>query len=172
MWNLFNWWFMKKKGGWMQNHFSPKNKEKCMNLKNGKLPFYRSSWELKVFNWCDENKNVVRWGSEILEIPYIYDIDAVNGVHKTRKYYPDIYCEIRNKEGVLNTYVIEIKPVKQKDKPIKPKRQTVKAMRNYTYAVHEYVKNMNKWKYARSFCEGKNWKFRLLTENNIFNGEI
>jgi hypothetical protein len=174
MWNIINWWNMRRKGNWAQNTFNPKNPDKCLNMKmnNAKLPFYRSSWEAKMFNWCDENKNVVRWGSEILAIPYIYDIEKVKGIHKTHKYYPDLYCEIRNKQGLIEKFVIEIKPVKQKNKPIKPKRRTKKALKNYTYAVHEYVKNQNKWKYARSFCEGKNWKFRIVTEENIFNGEV
>ena len=174
MWKKIKWWIMKRKNGWLQNTFIPKNPNKCMNLnmKSGKMPYYRSSWELKMFNWCDENVNVIRWGSEILEIPYIYDIDKIKGIHKTRRYYPDIYCDIKNKQGIINTYVIEIKPNKQKNKPIAPKNKTKKAVQNYNYAMCEYVKNQNKWKYARSFCEGKMWKFRLLTEKNIFNGEI
>jgi len=171
MWNIIKWWQMKRKG-WVQGKFSPQYPEKCMNLKSGKLPFARSSWEFYMFNMCDCNTNVIRWGSEILTIPYIYDIDKVKGVHKTRKYYPDIYCEIKNNKGEINTYVIEIKPHKQKNKPDKPKRRTQKALKNYNYAMCEYVKNQNKWKYARSFCDGKMWKFRILTEENIFNGEI
>jgi hypothetical protein len=170
MWNIFKWWHMKRKG-WTQGPFSPKNREKCMNTKSGSLPFARSSWEFRMFHWCDENKNVIRWGSEILAIPYIYDIEKAKGIHKVHKYYPDIYCEIRNNIGEIEKIVIEIKPNKQKNKPIKPKNRTRKALKNYTYAVCEYVKNQNKWKYARSFCSGKNWKFRILTEENLFNGE-
>ena len=28
------------------------------------LPEYRSSWELKFFQWCDKNTNVLEWTSE------------------------------------------------------------------------------------------------------------
>lgn len=171
MWKIFKWWQMKRKG-WVQGKFNPKNPNKCMNMKAGKLPFARSSWEFYMFNWCDDNLNVIRWGSELFSIPYIYDIDKANHIHKTRKYYPDIYCEIKNKQNEINIYVIEIKPTRQKNKPVKPKNRTQKAIKNYNYAMCEFVKNQNKWKYARSFCEGKNWKFRLLTEKEIFNGDV
>ena len=164
---------MSKKRDWVQGEFTPKFPEKCMNLhmKSGKLPYARSSWEFKMFHWCDENRNVLRWGSEIIKIPYIFDMDKIKGIHKTHMYYPDIYCEVYNKQGKLNKFLIEIKPDKQKNKPTKPKTKTKKAMANYLYAVNEYVKNKNKWKYAKMFCEGKDWKFKILTENNIFTGE-
>lgn len=169
MFNLFNWWKMRK-GSWTQGVFNPEHPEKCINLRKGKKPFARSSWEFKMMAWCDQNKNVVRWGSEIIAIPYIFDLEKVNGIHKTHNYYPDIYCEIRNKKGLIDIYIIEIKPIKQKNKPIVPKNKTRKAMKNYRYAVNEYVRNQNKWRYAKMFCEGKNWNFRILTEQNIFNG--
>lgn len=163
------WWQMRRHN-WVQGKFEPKNPQKCMNLhmSNAKLPFARSSWEFNMFHYLDENKNVVRWGSEILDIPYIYDIDKARGIHKTHKYYPDIYCEIINKNGNIVKYLIEIKPNKQKNKPVKPKNKTRKAMMNYQNALCEYVKNKNKWKYAQMFCEGKNWQFKILTEKDIF----
>lgn len=152
---------------WKQGYFIPTYPEKCINIKQGKNPFARSSWEFYMFNWCDKNANVIRWGSEIIKIPYIYDVEKVKGIHKTHMYYPDIYFE-KLKNGVKEIHLIEIKPIKQKNKPIVPKLKTKKAIRNYYKALYEYVKNQNKWKYARMFCEGKCWKFGLLTENEIF----
>ena len=163
---------MRKKGGWKQGLFTPKFPDKCINVTNGKRVFARSSWETKMFNWCDLNQNVVKWGSEIIKIPYIYDIDKSRGIHKTHNYTPDLYCEIRNNKGYIDKYIIEIKPQKQKDKPIAPKRRTPKAVRNYYLALYEYVRNQNKWRYANLFCEGKNWKFKVITDDTLFRRTI
>ena len=100
--------------------------------------------DLKIFDLGDLNQNVIKWGSEILEVPYIYDVDK-----KVHKYYPDIWCKLRGKDGKVQTYLIEIKPQKQESKPKLPRNKTRKAMRNYNIALLEYIKNQNKWKYAR-----------------------
>jgi len=172
MWN-----FLKKAIGmgsrhnWKQGEFTPQHPEKCINSMANKKIIYRSSWELRVFNWADTNKNVVKWGSEIIKVPYVFDLDVAQGNKKLRNYWPDIYAEILNKDKIKETFLIEIKPVKQGKPPKKPKNPTKKAISNYNNAYATYVKNMNKWKYARVFCEGKNWKFKTLTEENIFKGE-
>jgi len=162
---------MGNKQNWLQGEFTPQHPEKCINSQANKKIIYRSSWELRIFNWADQNKNVKRWGSEIIKIPYIFDLDKAKGVNKLRNYWPDLYAEIINKDGELETFLIEVKPIKQKQKPKRPKNLTKKAISNYNVAMSTYIQNMNKWKYARVFCEGKNWKFKTLTENDIFKGE-
>ena len=167
MWSLKNWVkekFMRGNGGWHQSYFTPKFPEKCINTqKKGKPPFARSSWETRMFNWCDLNQNVIQWGSEVLEVPYIFDIDK-----KVHRYYPDIWCKLKGKDGKTKTYLIEIKPKKQESKPKLPRNKTRKAMKNYNIALIEYIKNQNKWKYARIYCEGKNWQFKVLNETTLF----
>ena len=69
---------------------------------------------------------------------------------------------------MVHTYLIEIKPRKQESKPKVPRNKTRKAMKNYNIALIEYVKNKNKWKYAKRYCEGKDWRFKILNETNLF----
>jgi len=161
----FDRWFKEKvMGRWYQGEFTPKNPKKCINLTlGGQKPFARSSWEMRLMNWCDSNKNVISWGSEIIKVPYIFEIDQ-----KLHNYYPDIWCKIKDKDGLVQTYLVEVKPDKQQKKPVPPRNKTRKAMMNYNLALREYVKNQNKWKYAKRFCAGKNWKFRIITEKILF----
>jgi hypothetical protein len=150
-------------GNYKQGNFIPTNKDKCINIAMNKPIYYRSSYEERFFNWCDQNKNVVRWGSEVIEVPYLFDVD-----NKLHRYYPDAYVELIDKDGARKILLIEIKPEKGLDKPKQPRNKTRKAMENYSQRVNEFVKNQNKWKYARMFCEGKNWEFKILTETQLF----
>lgn len=146
-----------------QGVFTPKNPNKCINIAKGKPPFARSSWETRAFNWCDTNANVIKWASELVKVPYIYEIDQ-----RLHNYFPDLYVEIIDKQGKLKKYLIEIKPDKQTSKPNPPKNKTKKALFNYNKALREWVKNQNKWKHAGMFCEGKDWVFRVVTERDLF----
>ena len=63
-----------------QGNYYPKHPEKCLNT-NGKLGnkpaiTYRSSWELKFMRFCDKYESVLEWGSEVLKIPYISEVDT------------------------------------------------------------------------------------------------
>jgi len=60
---------------------------------------------MKVF---DENPNVISWGSEEICIPYKSPVDG-----KIHRYYPDFIVELKNKQGEIETLVIEVKPSKQ-----------------------------------------------------------
>ena len=131
--------FMGKKKKWYQGYFTPQNPKKCINIRQGKKPFARSSWETRMFNWCDENENVIEWGSEIIEVPYIFDID-----HKLHKYIPDIWARIRGKDNMIRVYLLEIKPQKQTHAPKRPKNPTKKALKNYNYAKYHWIKNKNR----------------------------
>jgi len=33
--------------------------------------------------------------------------------------------------------------------------------------VKEYVKNQAKWKSAQEFCEDRQWKFKIMTEDDL-----
>jgi len=146
-----------------QGYFTPLYPEKCINIKIGKKIIYRSSWEQRFFSFCDSNKNVLSWASEVVEIKYIYDIDK-----KVHRYYPDMYCKMKKSDGNIVEYLIEIKPKKQLEKPKPPKNKTQKALKNFNYSMSTYIKNQNKWKYAKRYCETRNWNFRILTENELF----
>ena len=119
---------------------------------------YRSLWELKFMNWCDKNENILEWGSEEFWIPYLSPID--NRVHR---YYPDFYLKVKEENGAIKKYVIEVKPLKQTVEPQPPKRRTKK----YLYEAMEYAKNQAKWKAAREFCEDRRYEFKIITEKEL-----
>jgi len=148
--------------GWVQGTFQPTHPEKYIGYGN---PTYRSSWEKRVMEYMDRNENVIRWGSETLQIKYVFEL-STNG--KQKNYYVDFYCEIRNQQGTVEKVAIEVKPDTQTRPPIPPKNKTAKAMKNYLYSVSTYVKNQNKWKSAKIFCEKQGIRFMLLTENDLF----
>lgn len=118
----------------------------------------RSLWERRVCKYMDENKNVIRWGSEELAIPYYSPVDK-----KNHRYFPDFIAEIKAKDGEVKTYVIEVKPKKQTKPPKKPKRKT----KSYLHECMTYTVNEAKWKSAKKLCQNKGWDFIILTEDNI-----
>jgi nitrogen fixation protein len=95
----------KTKRGYLQGTFIPKNKNKFIIVKNkqngGKIK-YRSSWELKFLQWCDQNPNIIKVISEGIKIPY-KDVDG-----KIKNYYPDFVILYKN-----DKLLIEIKPENQ-----------------------------------------------------------
>jgi len=118
----------------------------------------RSLWERRVCKYLDENINVIRWGSEELVIPYYSPVDK-----KNHRYYPDFIAEIKDNNGNIKTYVIEVKPKKQTKPPKKPKRQT----KSYIRECMTYTINEAKWKSANKLCKKEGWEFIILTEDNI-----
>ena len=118
----------------------------------------RSLWERRVCKYLDDNINVIRWGSEELVIPYYSPVDR-----KKHRYYPDFIAEIKDNEGKVKTYVIEVKPKKQTKPPKKPKRQT----KSYINECMTFAVNEAKWNSANKFCKKEGWKFIILTEDNI-----
>ena len=118
---------------------------------------YRTLWERKFMVYCDKNENVLEWSSEEIALPYKSPLD--NRIHR---YFPDFYIKV--KEGnKIQKYLIEIKPKKQVSEPKVPKRKT----KGYIYEVKEYVKNQAKWKSAQEFCEDRQWKFKIMTEDDL-----
>ena len=119
---------------------------------------YRSLWERKFMVYCDKNQNILEWASEEIAIPYRSPID--NRVHR---YFPDFYMKVKEMNGRIKRYVIEVKPAKQTKPPAKPKRQT----KGYIREAYEYAKNQAKWKMAREFCADRQWEFKVVTEKEL-----
>ena len=147
-------------GKWYQGKYKLKHPEKYIGHDT---PIYRSSWEARAFSYCDNNKNVLAWGSEIVVIPYFYDIDQ-----KMHKYYTDLYMEVKDRDGVTRKYIVEIKPKDQTTTPKPPKRKTAKSMKNYRDKVLAVRKNECKWEAARQFCKKKGYQFKIITEDHLF----
>lgn len=119
---------------------------------------YRSLWELKFMKFCDNNPSVIEWGSEEVVIPYRSPIDG-----RVHRYYVDFYIKVLTKTGELKKYLIEIKPKNQTAPPPPTKRQT----KLYKDKVLTFIKNQAKWQAANNFCETRQMKFLILTEDHL-----
>ena len=103
-----------KKTPYKQGIYKPVHSEKYKGCRH---PEYRSSWELKFFQWCDKNTNVIKWGSETVVVPYISPVDG-----KLHRYFVDNIVTLKE-GGNVKTYLVEIKPSKQTVAPIFSKRK-------------------------------------------------
>lgn len=136
--------------------FRPKNPEKYQGDVNNII--FRSSWERRVFAWLDRTPEVLSYSSEEVIIPYVSPVD-----NKKHRYFPDIVASIRDQNGNVTTYMIEIKPEKYTKEPPIPKKKTVR----YIQEVKQWGVNIAKWNSAKAYCNEKGWQFMLLTEKNI-----
>lgn len=141
----------KKKTGWVQGVYTPNHPEKYIG--NVKEIIYRSSWELSFNKFLDNNPNVLNWNSEEIAIPYKHPIKG-----KMARYYPDYWIKYKNKDGVVKTEIIEVKPKNQVNKP----------KRGSKHDKMRWIVNMEKWKAAKMFCDRNNIEFRILTEQALF----
>ena len=139
--------------------YKPSNPEKYQGNPNNII--CRSSWERRFCAWCDNNPNILRWASEEFSIPYVSPKD--NRVHR---YYPDYLIEVKEKGGKVKKYVVEVKPKKQTMPPKKRSRVT----QSYINEVKTYEVNRAKWKAAEDFCLDNGVEFKIITEENLFNG--
>ena len=118
----------------------------------------RSLWERRMCKYLDENKNIIRWGSEELSIPYYSPVDK-----KMHRYYPDFIVEQKNKDGTVETLLIEVKPKKQTEKPERGKKQK----RVFIKECLRYAINEAKWDAAKEVCKQNGWRFVILTEDHL-----
>jgi len=119
---------------------------------------YRSSWELRFMKWCDMNESVLEWGSENVVIPYKSPVDK-----RVHRYFVDFYIKVKNKDGQVHKYLVEIKPSKFTKPPEKPKRKT----KHFIQEVFTYGVNQAKWKAADEYCKDRKMKFLVITENDL-----
>lgn len=146
---------MKKNSKFKQGIFTPRNKEKY----KGSFPiYYRSSYELKFQRWADANPNVLTWGSETIIIPYQNPLTG-----RISRYFTDFNITMRDKNGEIKKFIIEIKPHSQTLPPVQKNRNTKSLIRQQA----EYVKNKAKWQAAQAYCEAKNSCFVILTEKHL-----
>ena len=138
-----------------KGRFKPKNPQKYKGDPNNII--YRSTWEIKVMNYLDENPNVLWWGSEELPIPYISPVDK-----KKHRYFPDFIAKMRKADGTVMTYVIEVKPEKQTQPPTQKRKTKTFLQEAITYEV-----NKAKWYAAEEFCKDHGWQFQILTERHL-----
>jgi len=136
--------------------FIPTNPQKYIG--NYSNIIMRSSWETRFAVWCDRNPQVLKWQSEETIIPYRCPTD-----NKLHRYYIDFRIQIKTKEGLLKTYLVEIKPDKQTKPPEFPGKRTKK----YLTESYYFIKNQAKWEAAKSYAKDRGWEFIILTENHL-----
>ena len=140
-----------------QGYFKPRNPHKYRGDPSNIV--YRSGWELRLMSHFDAHQDIVWWSSEEKIIPYRSPVDG-----KVHRYFPDFLINTRNKQGLSETIMIEVKPAAQ---VAEPKRQSTITKR-YVNEVYTWGVNQAKWKAAEEYCKDKGWKFMTLTEREIF----
>lgn len=119
----------------------------------------RSSWETKLFKWCDLNENVLSWNSEDIIIPYFSNADG-----KKRRYHIDVYMRVKTKTGQYKQYLIEVKPYVQTQKPKNTKR---KKKETYLKECYDYQVNSDKWQHAIAWAKERDMEFIIMTEYEL-----
>jgi hypothetical protein len=136
-----------------QGKFTPTHPEKYIGKRT---PTFRSSWEWAFMRFCDNNPSIQKWASEAISIPYKDPFTGKNTI-----YIPDFFIQYVDKQGQPHVELIEVKPQNQ------TVLEKVGKNRNNQY---QYVKNIAKWRAAQSWCKSQGIKFRVLNEQDLFQG--
>lgn len=152
-------------GRFKQGVFKPKNPKKYCgtkyNQKTGESQItFRSSYEQAFMQWLDLHPSVIGWSSEEYIIKYYNPIKQ-----REARYIMDFYVKYRDKKGKIHEELIEVKPYTQTQPPkvSKKKKQTTILKENSDWLV-----NTAKWERAKVYCHHRGWRFRILTEREIF----
>lgn len=147
-----------------QGIYKPRFPEKNINKESIE---YRSQLELEYFWRIEKSPNVIKWGSEVIWIPYFNPIKK-----RHAQYWTDLYVETKNH----GTLIVEIKPEKEiiaiaENK--QPKNTKRKKKATYIYEMSMFMINKAKWKAANEYCNKKSWNFttvseKMLKENRVF----
>ena len=138
--------------------FTPSNPQKYVG--DYKNIIYRSSWECRFMHKFDISDWCVSWSSEELAIPYFSPVD-----NRWHRYFVDFIIKIKDKNGELKTWMIEVKPKKQTQPPEIKKRIT----KQYINEVTTWAVNEAKWKAAKEYCLDRKWEFVIFTEDQLPN---
>lgn len=133
--------------------FVPNNPTKYLG--NPTNIWYRSMWERRVMVHLDTNSSVLEWSSEEIIIPYLSPID-----NRYHRYFPDFF--VRTNIGAI---ILEVKPRAQ---AIMPEKKGEKVTKRYLQEVMTYGINQAKWKAAEEYCLDRGWKFKVITEKELF----
>lgn len=144
-----------------QGYFIPRNIEKYIG--DYKNIIYRSGWELKFMQYCDDNNAIINWSSEPISIPYISPID-----NRQHTYYVDFYVKVLEFD-ILKQYLIEIKPSKYTNIQLKEsKDMTPKQREKYQKYLQDVAINIIKWKTAEVYAKSLGYEFKVWTEEVLF----
>jgi len=144
---------------YQQGFFKPLHPEK---YKGKKDIVFRSGWERNFMLWADQHKDVIRWSSEEVILQYRHPV--TNRLHR---YFPDFWIEKLDRNGNLETLLIEIKPLAQCKPPVLKNCKNGKPRKNQVHQIITYGVNQAKWKAAQAYCDKMKWKFQVLTEKDL-----
>jgi hypothetical protein len=140
-----------------QGIYKPTNPKK---YRGNDFPRFLSSWELKLFRWCDMNDDVIEWSSESIAIPYHNPV-----TEKTSCYFPDVILKLKI-NNQIKKFLVEIKPYRQTQDP-KNFDQSRKRKKTIIYENLNYVKNIAKWTAAKKWADKMGYEFSILTEKEL-----
>tara|TARA_A100001037_G_scaffold306579_1_gene352889 strand:- start:218 stop:691 length:474 start_codon:yes stop_codon:yes gene_type:complete len=144
--------------GFNQGYYNPVYPSKYA----GKPPIiYRSSWELKFMKMCDNREDIVKWASEPVEIKYWSSLD-----NKEHSYFPDFYIKVKKETGFEES-LVEIKPSSHLQKPEPPTKNSKQALKNYKFLAEQFIKNRDKYRYAKEWAESRGFRFVVMTEKSL-----
>lgn len=133
-----------------QGIFTPKNPQKYVGKHS---PRFRSSWEMTMMIFLDENDKILKWASEAISVPYRNPLTG-----KISQYIPDFFVLYQNKYGQVVAEIVEIKP----------KKETL--IESKTNARDRVVIAINqaKWAACTAYCKANGMTFRVINEDAIF----
>jgi hypothetical protein len=106
----------------------------------------------------DKNPQILKWNSEETVIPYRCPTD-----NKIHRYFVDFKIQVKGKDDLLRTYLVEVKPAKQTVPPVYPGKRT----QRYLTESLTYIKNQAKWAAATEYCKDRGWQFKIITEHEL-----
>ncbi len=139
-----------------KGRYNPANPKKYKG--NPQNIIYRSLWERKFMVYCDTNDKILEWGSEEIIIPYISPWDS-----KVHRYFPDFYIKVKQSNGNVKKFIIEVKPKKQ----TRPPKPVVRKTKRWINEVRTFGINEAKWKHATKWCKDNDMEFKILTEEEL-----
>lgn len=161
-----------------QGYFKPTHPEKYRGDQSAII--YRSMWEHRFMTWCDIHPNIKQWASEPVGIPYINPCaKMINGTYypAQHNYYVDFYITVEKDKGVLEPWLIEIKPGMQVptteqllrlNKMINEGNKTDKKIKRYNHELKTLLVNRAKFLAAKKFAEERGCKFAVCDEHFLF----
>ena len=138
------------RGKYAQGLFTPKNPEKYI----GKgTPKYRSSWEMAMMTFFDNNDHILHWASESISVPYRHPFTG-----KITNYIPDFFCVYVDNKNKQHAEIIEVKP----------RSQTIMTEARSKGDQQQVIINTAKWQAAQAYCKRNGFTFRIVNERDIF----
>lgn len=160
---------------YQQGNFIPKYKDKIVKLNNQGGVYYRSSWELKIMTWLDNNKSITKWGAECMRIPYqLTEFKNGDVIVKEHSYFPDFYYELKTTKDDIKRVVVEVKPYKEykmvqdlSEGKLTVPENGMKKLKNFEYDLILANKNKSKWETMIQWCNKKGYEFIIITEQHL-----